>query len=159
MKTCRKCNENKALDEFGSFKSKGKIYKRGDCKACARKYANDWRNSSEEMKARRRAAVKASAERHPDVIIRSRRRKAWKRLGIDPDAAEAYYLAHKGQCEICGKSNPNPERALAVDHCHTTGKIRGMLCGNCNSGIGFFKEDIEVMLKAIAYLKTHSAVV
>jgi hypothetical protein len=61
-------------------------------------------------------------------------------------------------CKICNK----PERAidrrtkmlkeLSVDHCHKTGKVRGLLCSNCNVGLGNFKDDIGVLIKAIKYL-------
>jgi hypothetical protein len=43
----------------------------------------------------------------------------------------------------------------AVDHCHVTGKIRGILCYNCNMGLGYFKEDIEIMKLALEYLIQH----
>jgi hypothetical protein len=44
------------------------------------------------------------------------------------------------------------KKTLCVDHCHKTGKIRGLLCDRCNRGIGLFKEDIKIMLKAIEYI-------
>jgi hypothetical protein len=62
-------------------------------------------------------------------------------------------------CGICGQpetiTRNGKERWLAVDHCHTTGAVRGLLCGNCNPMIGYAKDNIEVLEKAIAYLKSH----
>jgi hypothetical protein len=58
-------------------------------------------------------------------------------------------------CDICNVHIDNLNKELAVDHCHTTGKIRGLLCGNCNSGIGFFNDDISRIKNAIQYLKKH----
>lgn len=62
-------------------------------------------------------------------------------------------------CAICG----NPERAikkstgklidLAVDHCHSTGKVRGLLCTGCNTGLGNFKDDTIILNKALLYLQ------
>ena len=50
-------------------------------------------------------------------------------------------------CKICSK-----EKQLMVDHCHTTGKVRGLLCGKCNKGLGHFKDDIQVIKNIITYL-------
>lgn len=60
-------------------------------------------------------------------------------------------------CAICNKPETTENikgiiSSLAVDHCHTTGKVRGLLCGNCNKGIGLFKDDISNLQKAIEYL-------
>jgi hypothetical protein len=54
--------------------------------------------------------------------------------------------------EICRENNKN-NRTLAVDHCHESGKIRGLLCLTCNVGLGMFKEDVDIMKNAIEYLK------
>jgi len=47
---------------------------------------------------------------------------------------------------------------LAVDHCHDTNKVRGLLCKNCNTAIGLLKENLETMTKALEYVKFHSAI-
>lgn len=62
--------------------------------------------------------------------------------------------AQGGVCAICGL-NPNPDRRLSVDHDHTTGKIRALLCGLCNYGLGAFKDDTLRLDKAIRYLEYH----
>lgn len=60
------------------------------------------------------------------------------------------YASQAGLCAICGKE---PEdRRLAMDHCHATGRVRGLLCMHCNVGLGMFKDNKEVLEKAIAYL-------
>jgi hypothetical protein len=53
-------------------------------------------------------------------------------------------------CAICGERTP---RKLTIDHCHATGKVRGVLCFHCNFGIGIFREDTNVMKNAILYLQ------
>lgn len=58
-----------------------------------------------------------------------------------------------GVCALCG--SPSPDRALAVDHDHASGGIRGLLCNPCNSGVGMFRDDPELLGRAIAYLERH----
>lgn len=53
-------------------------------------------------------------------------------------------------CAICKKPSDKPYH---IDHNHTTGKIRGILCGNCNRGLGLFKDSIEALLNAARYLR------
>lgn len=55
-------------------------------------------------------------------------------------------------CGICGKNTENNGRDLAIDHCHKTGKVRGLLCVKCNRGIGLFDDDLRLLKKAILYL-------
>jgi len=57
------------------------------------------------------------------------------------------------QCVICGDDGP-----LVVDHCHKTGKVRGMLCNHCNRGLGHFRDDPELLEFAAEYLREMSAV-
>lgn len=60
-----------------------------------------------------------------------------------------------GKCFICGGINKSGRR-LHVDHNHSTGKVRSLLCANCNSGIAHFKENISILEKAISYLEMHN---
>jgi len=81
-----------------------------------------------------------------------------RRFGISLFDYGQMLLAQNGQCAICkgtdgGHRNGEP-KALAVDHCHTTGKVRGLLCEACNQGIGKLKEDITILQSAIEYLTT-----
>jgi len=72
--------------------------------------------------------------------------------GIEPDEYIAMYNAQNGRCAICGKK-PTTKRGLHVDHCHTTGKVRGLLCHGCNVGLGSLGEDPDILSRAIDYLK------
>ena len=62
-----------------------------------------------------------------------------------------------GNCKICGlpetSMNKYGVKNLAVDHCHTTGRVRGLLCSRCNRGLGYFKDDKVLLKKAIKYLE------
>jgi hypothetical protein len=59
------------------------------------------------------------------------------------------------RCNICDAPEPKGGR-LCIDHCHKTGKIRGLLCHKCNRGIGFAKDDPNVLDAAAAYLRKYS---
>jgi hypothetical protein len=66
-----------------------------------------------------------------------------------------------GECAICGVVMTPPARAsknsvaVTVDHCHETGKVRGLLCYSCNLGMGIFKDSLERIRAAAAYLERH----
>lgn len=66
-------------------------------------------------------------------------------------------IAQNHKCAICGIDEKEAvKQKLFVDRCHTTGKIRELLCHSCNAGIGLLKESIPVLAKAIAYLDKHN---
>ncbi len=57
-----------------------------------------------------------------------------------------------GSCACCGRDTPGRKGRFLVDHCHTTNKVRGLLCFHCNIAIGQFSDDVSVLQKAIDYL-------
>jgi hypothetical protein len=69
-------------------------------------------------------------------------------------------LAQNGVCAICRKPETYTHHMtkkianMAVDHCHVTGKIRGLLCHKCNHGLGKFGDDVSLLRKALAYLES-----
>ena len=74
---------------------------------------------------------------------------------------EAKFREQNGRCECCSveisiTTTSNGSDTACVDHNHTTGKVRGLLCNHCNRALGLLKEDIEVMKKLISYLETHN---
>lgn len=88
-------------------------------------------------------------------------RKAYLKRIYNLEVEEYVALIEKqnNKCAICGKEETeltrnNNKKAISIDHCHKTGRIRGLLCGKCNKGIGYFNDDIEILQKAIEYLKT-----
>lgn len=93
--------------------------------------------------------IKKYYEDNKDMWLRSN----VKKYGI---TIEYYYQLLEDQnnsCAICGAHESAFSRRLHIDHCHTTGVVRGLLCHNCNAGIGHFKEDKDIMIKAMEYLK------
>lgn len=95
-------------------------------------------------------------------IAKSRRRYKEKREEIRDERLQALYditlsaytdmlASQNGACKIC-KRAPTANQILAVDHCHTTGRVRGLLCNNCNNGLGRFKDNTYLLQSAIDYL-------
>jgi hypothetical protein len=107
-----------------------------------------------ETRDKAKAKVKEWQERNPD----KRKSQRIKKFGISLDQFTELYERCGGKCEICGfKDDGNKSFFPFIDHCHTTGKVRGLLCSKCNFGIGHFNDDIGRMRKAIAYIESKSA--
>jgi hypothetical protein len=86
------------------------------------------------------------------VRRRNRELKLSRRYGITLVEYEQLLADQKSQCAICDRAHDD-EAPLHVDHCHTTGRVRGLLCRPCNNAIGHFGEDLARMQRAIAYLE------
>jgi hypothetical protein len=78
------------------------------------------------------------------------------KYGITPEQYDQMLLDQGGGCAICGSEEEGRGKEfLHVDHDHKTGKVRGLLCFGCNSGIGHLREDTEIMHSAIHYIERH----
>ncbi len=95
----------------------------------------------------------ARDSRTTKVQAQSRWRTIKRKYGITEADFRAMEQAQGGACAIC---RTLPEDGLYVDHDHQTGKVRGLLCFQCNSGIGSLRDDIERLQRAIAYLRRHA---
>lgn len=78
-------------------------------------------------------------------------------FGINIDDYNKMVIEQDFKCKICGDHQLFLKRRLAVDHCHKTGKIRGLLCNACNTGLGKFKDDPTVLQSALNYINTDLA--
>jgi len=80
-----------------------------------------------------------------------------RRFGITPEQYAEMFQSQNGVCAICNQPETATRlgkvKALAVDHCHKSGAIRGLLCADCNTGIGKLKDDPEVLRSAARYLE------
>lgn len=75
--------------------------------------------------------------------------------GLTPETFAAMMDRQEHKCAICGHSDKSQKKTFPmIDHCHTTGVVRGVLCSNCNMGLGKFKDNIQLLEAAITYLKT-----
>jgi hypothetical protein len=81
------------------------------------------------------------------------------KYGIGIAEFDQMHINQGGVCAICGQPEKSVDRRtklsrnLSVDHCHNKGHVRGLLCGTCNPGLGHFKHDEGLLMKAIEYLR------
>lgn len=87
------------------------------------------------------------------IIQKEKARFLMKYYGISIDKYNSLLIAQNYCCAICSISQKEAgEKGLVVDHNHKTNEIRALLCGKCNMGLGLFKENIDILNKAMAYL-------
>ena len=127
-KPCIKCKEIKALESFTRKKDNadGRL---NTCKVCERE---------------RKLKYKPNPEKARQYYLKYE-------FGISVDEYTKLFEHQKGCCAICNDP-PSENRSLAVDHCHTNGNIRGLLCFRCNATLGKFNDNIALFQKAIDYL-------
>ena len=76
------------------------------------------------------------------------------KFNISLDEYKEMFIKQDGKCAICYTTVPGHKKInFAVDHCHKTNKVRGLLCFRCNLGIGYFKDDVYLLNNCIEYLK------
>lgn len=75
-----------------------------------------------------------------------------RKYNLSIDQYNSMIDAQDSKCSICSYMFGQRKGDIHVDHCHTTGKIRGLLCDRCNRGLGYFKDDIQSLANAIKYL-------
>lgn len=94
---------------------------------------------------------------HEKKMNRLYDRKKWYRdqYGITLEGYTEMFKNQNGRCSICEIPQEELTIALAVDHCHSTGNVRGLLCRNCNLMIGFAKDNKELLSSAIQYLEKY----
>lgn len=131
IKTCTQCNVEKPIEEF-RVNSKGSLMW---CKGCSTslgaKSMREWRSNN------------------PERYSYNRKRHLLTQYNLTPEEFTYMVLEQGGVCGICGLV----PSALYVDHDHLTGKVRGLLCQKCNSGLGFLGDSLDGLGKAISYLQ------
>lgn len=147
VRKCKKCSEEKPLELFRKNKScaEGRTY---ECLVCTREYKRNLEASNKEHFKKYKKKYRTQGSRRAECIK--------KDYGISYDEYVDIYNRDLGKCRICSKTlaiekTENLETA-SIDHCHKSGRIRGILCGKCNIGIGMFDENLDLLLKARDYL-------
>jgi len=129
------------------YKRKYRLSKKG--KATDRRYNKSKKGKISRKKAQEKYMKEHRGTKKYKEICRKHHLK--HDSGITPLQYNEILKQQGGGCAICGGVNTNGKR-LAVDHCHKTGKNRGLLCTACNSGLGHFHDDINNLASAIKYL-------
>lgn len=105
------------------------------------------------VNAQRRFCSKECKERNEFIQRREGHRGRWlKRYGLTPGQFDARLVEQGGRCKICGTTEVPARGSFCVDHDHATGVVRGLLCAECNKGLGQFKDSPELLRAAIDYL-------
>jgi hypothetical protein len=87
-----------------------------------------------------------------DQKLRKRENRLNLKYRITPEEYNAYLENQYGRCAICAKFS---ERTLHMDHDHETQQLRGLLCSNCNVGLGMFQDDPVLLRRALEYIVKH----
>ncbi len=86
-------------------------------------------------------------------LERQRKHTYAKKYGLTVAEYDELLERQKGQCAVCGRTREDAGRFLAVDHCHNTGNVRGLLCQECNLALGYMRESPELLRRAADYLE------
>jgi len=146
-KECKKCHQILGLDNF--IKHKGmKDGLRNACRSCEASYRHEYYKLNKNKIC---AYSRKWHKENPRAVKSSKLKQAY---GMTVEEYDKMVLDQDNRCKICGSENTNnkTQTRLCVDHCHTTGKIRGLLCDNCNKSLGLMRDDPEVLKKALDYL-------
>jgi uncharacterized protein YifE (UPF0438 family) len=152
LKKCCTCNTSFTIDNF----YRNKHYVSGysyNCKECDKKAQKIWRQNN------RKKALKLSKnwkDNNQDKVYIAKLKREYN---LSIEEFENMFVKQNKKCAICEINIEKPYLAekfesAYVDHCHLTNKVRGLLCQYCNTGIGFFKDNVNFLNQAINYLNT-----
>ena len=128
-------------------------YKTKYCSAECAKVPVRRRSNTPEAKAARDKWRKDNIEK----VIAYRRASTYKKYGMTFSDFEVLVSKHEGKCAICETTEPRGTwNSWNIDHDHKTSVVRGILCHDCNTALGHFKDDVKLLSKAIDYLETHA---
>lgn len=160
MKKCSTCKIEKPLSDFYPI-ANGIGGVRPRCKECTRiaekkKYGENaefrWSKLSKQA-----IRLRDDPEHKKNHMLAQRRWHLKKKYGMTLSDFASTLESQKGGCAICGgvSEKLSPKTRMVVDHCHETGKIRGILCDLCNTALGKFKDNPALLQSAIEYLRKY----
>lgn len=137
MKTCKTCKQALPLSEYWKQpKNAGGLSH--NCKACHRAYAK--------QHARKHRATEKGRLKYRNWVLK-------RNYGIDVEAYDLMLWMQDGACRICKSVKPGGRWGkFHVDHCHTTGRVRGLLCSRCNVAVGLLADCTDNLARATDYL-------
>lgn len=150
MKTCYACKEDKECKHFSKdYRTKDKLT--GICRKCNTFRASQWIKNNRERfnkKCRERGDHKKQSKRDRELV---------RKYGITGKQYDEILEEQKGVCALCKELRlTGNQKRMHVDHDHKTKKVRGILCQSCNTGLGKFRDDTELLKEAIKYLGENS---
>ena len=149
-KFCTKCQTEKNLEAFCKRKTSKDGYDHY-CKDCVSVYRKT------HYKKIRESSAEYYIKNKERINKRDRVNHLKRKYGVTQEWYDEQLTLQDGGCKICGTKDPGKGlKHFHVDHSHKTGKVRGLLCHSCNTGLGFFKEDVKLIEKAIEYVNRHS---
>lgn len=166
-KTCTLCNVQKSFENFNKQpNSKNGLNAR--CKDCVKVVKqNYYKENKEKVKAKSSKWFQKNKEKHAIATkkwVEKNREKTkgygktyrLKKFGLDFIEYTKMLDEQEQSCYICRTHATSFVNSLAVDHCHSSGKVRKLLCHPCNAGLGLFRDSPELLIKAAEYLKEHN---
>jgi hypothetical protein len=152
---CNGCDTTKSIEEFAKDRNdkSGYTYR---CKVCRNKKQKEWvtRNPEKvkELNLKHRETRKEYYST-PERKFKYRKKYIEKTFGIPYEEYERLFDLQSGVCAICSQPERSSKNSyLSVDHCHTTGVIRGLLCNSCNRALGYFYDSTSNLINAVNYL-------
>ena len=161
MKCCSRCGLTKPLSDFYVNKRSPDGH-RPDCRECIIALRKHRLETDEAFRAKQLEwqGNKVKAERKlkstPAGRLYVRDRYLRKTYGVSLAEFEAMLATQDARCAICRADDPG--KTWCVDHDHASGRVRQILCWNCNVGLGHFRDNPEILAAAIAYLRAHAQV-
>ena len=160
-KRCKECKKIYRLNNPEKIKAISKKYYINNSEKIKARKKEYLLNNSEKIKAIRKKyyinnpeKIKAKNKKYklenPEKIKNT---ELVRTYGITLEMYNKMLVDQNFCCAICGKHNSNFKKQLSVDHDHETGAVRGLLCHHCNTGIGMFKDNTEILKKATNYLE------
>jgi len=135
MKTCINCKISKPKEEFyNKRKTKSGVSLNARCIPCVNKYTKDYYSIHTDKKKENSLTSQLS------------------KYGLTPSNYRQMVENQQNKCKVCKTDGSLLKRRLYVDHCHITGKVRGLLCHSCNVALGAARDDISILRALIQYL-------
>ena len=150
-RVCNKCNTEKDLVEFRRYLTNSNLLDL-KCRECKREY-NRKRNKVRRDMFKDDKIKYIGKTRNPKLYVREYRLNRCYNMTIED--YNIIFSNQKGKCKICGIHQSQITHNLYVDHCHLTGKVRGLLCSKCNTALGNFNDNIDILKSAIKYLESN----
>ena len=148
MKECKKCGCVLEVGNNWTHTYKNNYDYR--CLSCIREYEKDNYDSGKHKDYMKEYHQKPASK------LKKRDNHLKREYGITLKEYNRLWEEQEGCCKICGEHETVLNKTLHVDHCHTSGKVRGLLCSTCNTGLGMFKDNQEILKNAVEYLKSEA---